>query len=295
MSAKKYGIINSLIKRTFRVKQLVKFGNYTLEFPYNNPIPGFLNKYEKFNRFLPRLIKLFRNNTSVIDVGANVGDTVGSLVCENDNLKYYCIEPYEKYRVFLRSNVRKITEKHPKCSIKILEHLIGNHRNPVCLEGPSGSKSAVESASGNYIPITLDQVCLNISDISLIKIDIDGNDYQVIDSGTMTIKKHKPVIFFECLLTSATKVKNYIKTIEILDEISYNYWAVFDNFGELIFTGETTDQLKQFVKYVYAQNSRGIKRTIEYFDIACCCEYDKSILHRAILNHQNDYSKDEKL
>jgi hypothetical protein len=91
-----------------------------------------------------------------------------------------------------------------------------------------GSKFLVESADGLEAK-SLDEIIIdrNIQNIKLIKVDVDGYDYNVLLSAMNEIKKNKPSLFFEYMSLNKTEYIELIKkllkgkTIEMNDDGTY--------------------------------------------------------------------------
>ena len=63
-------------------------------------------------------------NMSIIDIGANVGDTLVGLIASNSKLNYYSIEAYEYFFKYLKRNKEKI-KLNTQTKIKIIQELVG--------------------------------------------------------------------------------------------------------------------------------------------------------------------------
>ena len=110
----------------------------------------------------------------------------------------------------------------------------------------TGTKTLVQGDVGLKSK-TLDEIILenNIDDISLIKVDVDGYDFNVLFSGMKSIIKYKPKLFFEYM---SLNEKGYVSLIEKLFDIGYKNWTVLDNYGEIIFENESYSKIIDFIK-----------------------------------------------
>ena len=72
----------------------------------------------------------------------------------------------------------------------------------------------------------LDKTARN--NVKLIKIDVEGNEYQCLQGMIETIKSSKPIIFFECI---AEKNNREIETV--LKSHDYSFFIIDDNEGFL--------------------------------------------------------------
>ena len=115
---------------------------------------------------------------------------------------------------------------------KLQGKLIGNHGTKTLLENSKNSDANKVIKSKK-----LDEIIIkyNIKNISLIKCDVDGYDYNVILSGMNYIKKYTPYLFFEYHKLNESSQVNYINIINILFDIGYKNWTILNNYGKIIF------------------------------------------------------------
>jgi len=56
-------------------------------------LPAYKKEHINYDRFLPHLVGFINDEDSiVVDIGANYGDTLAALAISNSNLTYICIE-----------------------------------------------------------------------------------------------------------------------------------------------------------------------------------------------------------
>ena len=72
----------------------------------------------------------------------------------------------------------------------------------------------------------LDKTARN--NVKLIKIDVEGNEYQCLQGMIETIKSSKPIIFFECI-----SEKNNLEIETVLKSHDYSFFIIDDNEGFL--------------------------------------------------------------
>ena len=94
-------------------------------------------------------------------------------------------------------------------------------------------KTLIENNSGMKSK-KLDEIILDykIENIALIKVDVDGYDFNVLLSGMEYITKYKPKLFFEYM---SLNKNGYIEIINKLSEVGYKKWTVLNNYGQVIF------------------------------------------------------------
>lgn len=248
-----------------------QYKNFSIYLPPDHKLPLYQRENLKYDRFLPHLAKFLGSNDTVIDIGANCGDTLAGMVEANEKVSYICIEPDDIFFGYLESNIQRIKNHIPGLSIQTVKSLVGKSVSSVSLEGVGGTKHAVLSnhSQGLYTAKTLDELSKEFLflNIKVLKTDVDGFDYDVIDSGTDLLIKHKPIIFFECQTDTESQKLGFINTINRLKTIGYVDWVVFDNYGEVVLKTTDLDHIFQLINYVWQQNLHHSTRTIFYYDI----------------------------
>ena len=231
----------------FSINQKIKIGRLLLTLPPYHLFSLYKKRYKKYDNFLVHLAKNLKNKDSLIDVGANVGDTLFQIISKNNNFNYYCIEGDKVFCSYLKKNIAKLDIVKQK-KIKIVEDMVG--KNLIGnLVGSGGTKRYKYNAKGRKSK-SLDEIVYQykIKNIKLIKIDVDGYDHNVINSGLKVIKKNNPIIYFEIMLVNKFSLKNYIFTINKLDKIGYKFWTLLDNYGNEVFRNKNTCFFLGYVK-----------------------------------------------
>lgn len=162
---------------------------------------------------------------TVLDIGAHIGIhaiNLSRLVGEQG--KVYAFEPQVKLFVELVINLHLNACHNVICVRKALgaeKKTIGFAvpRDPLADQMPSsfvnegcGRAAAPETAAETVEMVRLDD--LNIPDISLMKIDVEGSELEVISGGSKTIQKNKPLLIVE--IQRGPDKEERIRTIEKL-------------------------------------------------------------------------------
>lgn len=284
--------INKLIKIIkYNLLNLNKFyfkKNFKIILPYDSDLDQYA-KMPRFNKFMHFISKNLSKNSVVIDIGANIGDTTIEILLSNRTLAVKSIEGSLFYYKYLKKNLINFKKKfNNKLKIKSYLNYIGNNTKGSIVVDKRGSGSY--SKVGNNEFLTLDNfiksagVLHSDENISLIKIDTDGYDYDVINSGFNIIKLYKPIIFFEAYCVDKNKLFNYDKTINNLNKLGYLEWAVFDNCGSLIFKNISTKLVKELLIYTYRQYI-GKQYGVPYFDIAAYTSKYKRLVKKTLIQY----------
>lgn len=256
-----------------------QFKNISIKLPAEHLLPDYQKAHPRYDRFLPHLASYISHIDTIVDIGANVGDTVAGMVENNPNARYLCIEPDESFFKHLEKNVEIIKRTIPNADIQTIQALVGRNVSNVSLDGKGGTKHAVINSEGNINSASLDNIIAKTtSRIRLLKSDVDGFDYDVLDSSMEIIVQHAPIIFFECYYDFIYQKNGYTNTLKTLYEIGYKDFTVFDNFGEVILRTGDLNILTQLINYLWQQNIGLATRTIYYFDILAVQKNDVELI-----------------
>ena len=143
--------------------------------------------------------------------------------------------------------------------ITLIKELVGMDLIGNLKDTTPGTKSFVENNDGLKTK-KLDEIITehNIRNIALIKVDVDGYDYNVLLSGINQIKKYKPILFFEFMSLNEF---GYINLVNKLNDLGYKNWTVLNNYGEIIYENKDYTDILSLIK-------SGKKNKV-YVDIYC--------------------------
>ena len=248
----KYGLLKS-IRIFFKIDQKIKIGSRIMVLPPEHPLSMWTSLYKDYDNFLPKLVKEMSSNESIIDVGANVGDTLFRFIDTNSKPNYFSIEADQYFFKYLKKN-KGLLEKDIQDRVTLINELVGNNlKGNLTQKSNLGSKFLVESPDGLETK-SLDKIIIdgNIQNIKLIKVDVDGYDYNVLLSAMNEIKKNKPSLFFEYMSLNKTE---YIELIKKLYEIGYSEWTIINNYGSAIFENK---HYKDVLDYIDSEKNSEI-------------------------------------
>ena len=195
---------------------------------------GIHNGWEKvsFNLW----IKLCKNANCVIDVGANTGVYALIAKCLNKNSKVYAFEPVERVFEKLEYN-NQINNYNIHCnkialSNKNGEAIIYDIPNTEHIYSVTVNKNMFTPGTP-VVEKTIETITLdsfinkeNISNIDLIKIDVETHEPEVIEGYLNNIKQHLPSILIEILNDEVgNKIEHLIK------DLPYLYFNIDENSG----------------------------------------------------------------
>lgn len=290
-----YKWVDSMTRPYFPQEFNYNINGLVLRLPVGHRLPFYQAKFPKYDKFLPFIAKRLTGGDAVIDIGANCGDTLASLVPQGPELKYYSVEPSDNYFKYLESNIETIRKSFPLVSITSTQCLVGGSGGRYTMAEKDGTATAVkidnkevQTVNGHNLltktsfDVLLKSVNVN-SKLRLLKTDTDGSDWDVIDSGLEIIKETKPMIFFECDPQDDKDFSSYQSTFKSLFSLGYSRFYIFDNYGEYILSLQELNGLVDFMRYCFKQT----KRTIFYIDIMASIPVDAPLIEAAI----NEYNQ----
>lgn len=221
--------INKNFKGTFGKKNFLFYLS-----PYKKKIGGrgyFLYR-EKQEPILEFGYKLLNKNDIIIDAGANQGIFALSFRSKiGPNGKIIAIEPFQECIDILKINFKKNKFKNIKIYQRVLSNCIKNYE--IDFTHGITSASIIKDSKSTYKmrikSITIDKIAYdnNLNKLNFIKLDIEGAEYLALLGGLKSIKKFKPLIYFEC-----NKQIEYIKIKQLMKKIGYQIYF-FNKKGNL--------------------------------------------------------------
>jgi FkbM family methyltransferase len=289
--ARKIESFNNRITRDCRVffgiQIELKYKDFSILLPADHMLPVYRRTHPQYDKFLPYLAKYIKPEECIVDVGANVGDSLAGMIETNPESTYICIEPDDLFFELLKKNIERIKKSKATISVLAAKYLVGRSVSDVQLEGSSGTKHAVVGNSGPIRSRSLDSIlsALGNGKVKLLKSDVDGFDYDVIDSASSTIAGQKPLLFFECQTDHDYQKKGYEATFHSLESVGYTDWVLFDNFGAVLMRAKSAHEVTALLDYIWNQKIGLSTRTIYYMDILSGVSADKNLIDAALAEY----------
>lgn len=249
-----------------------------LQMPLSHPLPRYLADHPHYDRLPRRLGDFMRERQQrlvVIDVGANIGDTVAAFRRHAAD-RFLAIEPCPRYHAFLGRNwggeANVVTIEEACCRAEGE----GGFR---AVEA-DGTASLVRATDGQSIRgRTLDAIVADhhiARDANVLKIDTDGHDFEVIAGATRLLSEQLPAVLFECAPFGNTGyVGQCLETLERLHGHGYRHILVYDNLGNLL-GRHSLDNLAAFRDLLFFQ----VTSDRLYYDVLAMKENDVAAFHR---------------
>lgn len=286
----KYFFLEICWKLESKRKRKYKIGKYEIEIPSNYALPNYHRKIKLYDRFLPVLAKyLSHHKLSIIDVGANIGDTAIAILQHCDN-PIICIEPSKIFFPYLEKNINTL-EAHDTRRILTINKFVGTGQLSGELNHNYWGTASLDIASSKNFNthIPLDLLIRDNSNVLLLKVDTDGFDFDVIKSAYNILSNSEPILFWENQISEDFQFKGYEELYSILAKLGYKHIFIFDNFGNLISEESDFGTLKNINSYLYSQEKYGCTRTFNYTDILASTEKNYTLVLKAINEYKRDW------
>jgi FkbM family methyltransferase len=190
-----------------KIKKIsTKYGDF---FVMNNDFIGrkMLSGEYFEGEIIERLIKYIKPNSNVIDIGANIG--VHSIAYANE-MKNCTIHSFEPQKFICDNLLRKTISLNNITNIIVYNEALGHKNtkttmNKYCDKGRILDYNITQETNfgGQSLGEDGESVDMryldyyNFENVSLIKIDVEGAEKIVISGAIETIKKNRPVVFYE--------------------------------------------------------------------------------------------------
>lgn len=273
-------------------KDIAKVGNYSIIMPGNNTLSKTYVVYPDFNSILGRLAAAISKkyaDLTVVDIGANVGDTI-AIMKSVVNVPIIGIEGDPVTFGFLEENAKQFS------NVSIVNTFLGDKKQEVKVElESSGWNTAIiptEKGSKTISLKTLDEVLseerFNSANIKLIKLDIEGFDTIVLRGAYEKIKHSHPVLFFEYNRDIMETInEDGLSTLLSFIDYGYNKIAFFDYRGRLLLVTSITNISEITYLHEYAIGKNNL---LGYYDI-CIFHQEDDSLATDFLKSEAEYSK----
>jgi FkbM family methyltransferase len=173
-----------------------------------------------------RTLGVDTRHAAAIDIGANIGNH--SLYFSDHFENVYSFEPNPRTYQVLRLNAELaknvhcwqigLSDRNGSAAMRIPPHNIG---------GASIGDKWEHSAQSIEVR-TLDSLLPDVEKVRLIKVDVEGHEYQAISGSRKLIKAHRPIILFEQHLVDFRDGRSPV--ISLLQELGYENFAILKKY-----------------------------------------------------------------
>lgn len=192
---------------------------------------AYFGVYEKkeldcFFSWLAFLAKDFKN-TAALDIGANIGNH--SLYFSDHFKQVYAFEPNARTYDLLNFNAGLVnnikTFNYGLSNTACTAELSTEAKNIGASKITTTSIVQTDAQSKQSIDLkVLDQLDITDFPIKLIKIDVEGHEFEVLSGAKEVIAKHQPIVLFEQLIQEF--MDGETPTISLLKSYGYQHFAI---------------------------------------------------------------------
>lgn len=200
-----------------------------------------ISNYETWmDKLLPKI--LGESKTTVIDVGANVGQTLLKVLPLHQMTNYYAIEPNTYCATYIEDLVRKNTFPN----VEVLQYALSDstgeaelllrYRDDILATTSSSFRKYTKYSSTLTVPKTTGDLLFNtreLENLSILKIDVEGGELNVLKGFYQTIKTHQPYLVIEILPLHSKdasvanfRLKNADGILALLRELKYDLYNI---------------------------------------------------------------------
>ena len=290
-----------------RIKSIIGWPSYhwiidfDIKLPADHELPSYQLRHPKYDRFLPHLAQYLDPHDVVVDVGANVGDTLAGMLQSNPQLKFVCVEADKRFYKYLLKNERELKANFVNIQVDSINAFVGADIRPLGLTGKRGTKRALVENSKEQKPeiklnrkdknsisiISLDRLISYFvrNRLRLIKSDVDGFDFDILNSAKFAIGNWKPLLYFEMDYGDEWQLDGYLRSVDSLEKSGYSYWYIFDNWGNFLSKESASGNLVKIMQHIFDQKNGNLPKTLYYIDVLACTSEDEEICDSIIASY----------
>lgn len=186
------------------------------------------------------LSRIIKKGDIVIDIGANIGaHTLHMAKSVGEKGKVYAIEPtnyaFNKLKNNIMLNPVISNRIIPRQLLLVSEYNKNDKISGIYSSWPLGDTDnrhrvhcGVEMSISNAKKNTLDNVIVEnrISKIDIIKLDVDGNELDILIGGQNSITKFRPIFVMELGPDQYEKNSNFDKVVELMVSMGYEFYSL---------------------------------------------------------------------
>lgn len=201
-----FKLLYGIFKKVNFSKKVIRNGaSFTLLIKNGTGIMNWVSEYEEWlDKLLPKLIN--KENAVFIDIGANTGQTMLKVLPHFPDVRYLAIEPNAHCVSYLKS----LSEVNNFKNVKIFEcglsdakgesELLTRYQDDILATTTHSFRKFTKYAIKKKVEMMTGDALIkaeNLTDISVIKLDIEGGEASAIEGLLDTIRKFQPYIICE--------------------------------------------------------------------------------------------------
>jgi FkbM family methyltransferase len=285
--------IKRIIKRAYKKLKkkpmpnpfkVMEVGNYLLKSNSEHSLDKYLKLFPNYSINFPRLLSWVitdeEKSELIIDVGANIGDTVALLRSFNIVNPILCVEGNPLYLPILKENLGQFT------NVTIIETYLSDTEADLNweIESVNGTAKLVESNIGKSVSSTSLDILMQTAipnKVKVLKVDTDGFDIQILKGSKNLIIRDHPILFFEYDTKLNISTQSCSEFLFSLTELGYSKVLFYDNFGRLVISTDLND--KEIIYFIDKYIADG-KGAFPYYDVAVFTKEYENLLKDVVKN-----------
>lgn len=263
---------------------VVVFDGRELVIPLSHELPVHRARHPDYSRNLGRVAAALheaRPGAPVVDIGANVGDSVAIIRDQAPEVPILCIEGDAQFLPYLDHNVRGLAGV--EVAPVYVRHSGAHGGGQMAVVRVGGTASLVDQAGGvGGEPITarsLDDILADhpcFANPGMLKLDTDGHDADILLQAESVLAAARPVVFFEFDPPMAAGVggTDPHAALDLLARLGYCRSLFFTNTGALAGALEVDAWASDAVSMAA---DLGPGRPVAYFDVCVFGPHDAEL------------------
>lgn len=257
----------------------VKVGSFFIDMPGNNSQISLYKYHPDANGLLGTLsgcVAAKYPGMNVLDIGANVGDTVAVIKTIVD-VPVIAIEGDDFSYSFLERNTRQFN------NVVTLKQFLGEKKQSmhVAFEKSGWNTTLIPTeGEGQQLDLlTLDELLLQQQlasrQIKVLKVDCEGFDTIILRGSMELVQSQHPVVFFEYNRMNMEAIKeDGLSTLFSFEKYGYHSVMFFDNYGRYMLTAPIGNH--ELIKELHYYSEDGVSQ-VGYFDVCLFHDDDRDI------------------
>jgi FkbM family methyltransferase len=172
-------------------------------YPSDSAIGAHIHRGQEWDAILRMItaVALREEEPTICEVGGNIGASLVQMLTAKPRAHALTFEPSARFRPFLKLNLELAGFKQ----VIVSSRLLGRRSDSLWLHNNATSASVVCTNYDGHQPrgaqlvdmTTLDETLRDQRRVDFIKIDTDGYDFEVLRGATATLRRDRPVLYFE--------------------------------------------------------------------------------------------------
>lgn len=244
----------------------LRLAGINLEIPQDHSLPG-LHASQPLRDLCVGITARYTGQKypehTIIDIGANVGDTA-AIMAENCQNPLLLVEASDFYHGYLVRNAEKINNATTIRKVLVAD---GSSTSGELFHW-GGTAEWKESDSGAPTP-TQRLSDLTDAPVCMVKSDTDGHDFKILQSAIEWLVVQKPTVLFESSIANSTNFSDLVSLVESFRKAEYMGFVLWDDAGiHLLSTTDhhcVIDTHRYLLKCHEYRSGKGISN----LDVAC--------------------------